>query len=240
MKRFLLSMLCATLVVACGENTELTNDESTEKEFDLTKIKIADNPSEILEYIGKIGNDFDSALDSLCRLKNIDSRIIKEPLNVLFDGDNRDFYGITYGDCGMYSDVVDTKGNYYCRTWYSVVEKKENIQEESIFKENKNFTIDKGCASITYQTRIGNYFNSALDSLMKSYEPMLNLLATEGHYSGKGYNIDQIKINVDFDYDNRSFILLTITDIVNVYNILFTNDIIDDKGNHYFLIPCED
>ena len=102
------------------------------------------------------------------------------------------------------------------------------------------YTIDHGCASIKYQSRIGNDFNTALDSLMKRYDSMLDILAAEGHYSGKGYNIDQEKVNVDFNYDNRSFELLTITDIANVYNILFTNDIIDDKGNHYFLIPCED
>jgi serpin B len=86
---------------------------------DLTNIRIKEDPGETLEYIGKIGNDFDTALDSLKTLKNITSEIIKEPLAVIFDYDDRLFFGIIYGDCGMYSDVIDTKGNYYLRTWYS-------------------------------------------------------------------------------------------------------------------------
>ena len=86
---------------------------------DLTQIRIKDRPGETLEYIGKIGDDFDTALDSLRILKNISSEIEKEPLEVIFDYDNRLFFGIIYGDCAMYSDVLDTKGNYYLRTWYS-------------------------------------------------------------------------------------------------------------------------
>ena len=89
---------------------------------DLTQIRIKDRPSEVLEYIGKIGSDFDTALDSLRILKSISSDIKIEPLEVIFDYDNRLFFGIIYGDCGMYSDVLDTKGNYYLRTWYSPAE----------------------------------------------------------------------------------------------------------------------
>ena len=87
--------------------------------LDLTHIRIKENPGETLEYIGKIGNDFGTALDSLKALKGISSETIKEPLEVIFDYDDRLFFGIIYGDCGMYSDVIDTKGNYYLRTWYS-------------------------------------------------------------------------------------------------------------------------
>lgn len=158
MKRLTFFILFATLVVACENNFE--------NKPDLTKIRIADRPCETLEYIGKIGNDFDTALDSLRNLKNIYSEIVKEPLEVLFDNDNRKFYGIIQGDCAMYSDVIDTKGNYYLRTWYCSA----NVKEESIFYEDKTFTIDNGCATITYQGRIGNDFNSALDSLIKRYE----------------------------------------------------------------------
>ena len=87
--------------------------------LDLTQIRIKDRPGETLEYIGKIGSDFDTALDSLRILKNISSEIEKEPLEVLFDYDDRLFFGIIYGDCAMYSDVLDTEGYYYLRTWYS-------------------------------------------------------------------------------------------------------------------------
>ena len=109
MKKLLFSILLATLFIAC--------DKSSENQPDLTAIRIKERPCETLEYVGKIGNDFDSALDSL-RYFNIISEVIKQPLEVLFDYDDRKFYGIVYDDCGNYTDVLDTKGNYYLRTWY--------------------------------------------------------------------------------------------------------------------------
>ena len=113
-------------------------------------------------------------------------------------------------------------------------------QEEPIFTENKTFKVDNGCATITYQSRIGHDFESALDSLIKKYEPLLTILETEGHYSGEGLNIDKEKINVDFNYDSRDFRLLTFTDKVNKYRILFSSDVIDEKGNHYYYSVCND
>jgi hypothetical protein len=95
--------------------------------LDLTQIRIKDRPGETLEYIGKIGSDFDTALDSLRILKNISSEIEKEPLEVLFDYDDRLFFGIIYGDCAMYSDVLDTEGYYYLRTWYSPEEPRQPL-----------------------------------------------------------------------------------------------------------------
>ena len=85
----------------------------------MTQIRIKENPAETLEYVGRIGNDFDTALDSLRQLKHIPLEIHKAPLEVLFDYDDRLFFGIAYGDCAMYSDVLDTKGNYYLRSWYA-------------------------------------------------------------------------------------------------------------------------
>jgi len=121
MKQILFSMLFVTLFVACDKNPD--------KFPDLTKIRIKERPCEMLEYVGKIGNSFDIALDSLRKLKNISSEIVKEPLEVLFDYDNRKFYGIVYGDCGMYTDVLDTKGNYYLRTYYCTLKKETLIHK---------------------------------------------------------------------------------------------------------------
>lgn len=112
MKKIVL-FIFATLCVACA------SDDGSLESCDLTQIRIKDSPGETLEYVGKIGRDYDSALDYLRAKKSISSEITKEPLEVLFDCDNRLFFGIAYGDCGMYSDVLDTKGNYYLRTWYS-------------------------------------------------------------------------------------------------------------------------
>jgi len=150
------------------------------------------------------------------------------------------FFGIIFGGSGKYSDVLDTNGNYYLRTWYCSDEKDEKKEEEHIFDENNTFTITNGCAKIIYLNRMGNDFDSALDSLLIKYEPLLNTLAKEGHYSGEGYNINQEKINVDFSYDSREFILLTFTDKANNYQILFSQDVIDGKGNYYRLLECED
>ena len=108
------AVLSATLLHACGGE-----EEKSVSTPDLTQIRIEERPCETLEYIGKTGNDFDSALDALKRQKNLDSETIKVvPLAVIFDADGRAFYGIAYGDCGMYSDVIDTKGNLYRRSWY--------------------------------------------------------------------------------------------------------------------------
>ena len=113
------------------------------------------------------------------------------------------------------------------------------IQEEPFFNDNKTFRV-KGASTITYICRIGNDFESALDSLIRKYEPLLTTLATEGHYSGQGYNIDKEKINVDFSYDSREFILLTFIDNANIYNLLCTGDVIDEKGNYFRFIWPED
>jgi len=111
------------------------------------------------------------------------------------------------------------------------------IQEEPFFNENKTFTVDKGGTKITYICRIGNDFDSALDSLIREREP---LLTGQPSYSGQGYNIDKKKINVDFSYDSREFILLTFIDKANIYNWLCTGDVIDEKGNFFRFIWPED
>lgn len=236
MKQIVILILFATLFVACNNDA---HDEDTVMP-DLTQIWIKAKPAEKLQYVGRIGSNFDTALDSLRKLKAIHSEIIKEPLEVLFDYDDRMFFGIVYGDCAMYSDVLDTKGYYYHRSWYSSEEEnKADMQEEPLFKENQTFTIGNGCSSIMYLGKIGYDFESALDSLTRKREPMLNALAKMGSYSGE-YNIDKKKIDVDFSYDSRYFILLTFIDKTNNYPIFSSIDVIDEKGNYYGLIWPED
>lgn len=236
MKQIVFSILFAALFVACDKDSETSagTSQNTETSADLTQIRIKDRPGETLKYVGEIGSDFDTALDSLQKLKEMPSEIIISPLEVLFDNDNRLFFGISYVDCAIFSDVLDTKGNYWLK------ENNVSIQEEPLFNENKTFTIKNGSATIVYQSRIGHDFDSALDSLVRRYEPLLETLAKEGHYSGEGLNIDKKKINVDFSYDNRAFLLLTITDKANIYQCLFTSDVIDEKGNYYFVNWSED
>ncbi len=121
-----------------------------------------------------------------------------------------------------------------------VISPDQDIPEERIFNENKTFTVDNGFGTIVYQSRIGKDFDSALDSFIREREPLLNTLKTEGHYSGEGlYLFYKKKINVDFSYDNREFILLIISDKANIYQVLFTCEVIDEKGNYYRLVLPE-
>lgn len=233
MEKTTLALLLFTLLF-------ITCDNDHVREPDLSQIRIREDPSETLNYIGKIGIDFNSALDSLKILKDITSEITKEPLEVLFDYDDRIFWGISFGGCVNYTDVLDTKGYYYLRTWHQMESNNADMQEEYIFNENQTFTIDKDCAKITYQGKIGYDTESALDSLMKRYEQLFISLVKEGHYSGEGYIIDKKTINVDFSYDSREFYLLSFIDKVNIYNYLITGDVIDQKGNYYRLMECDD
>ena len=116
------------------------------------------------------------------------------------------------------------------------------IPKETIFEETKSFKVIGGGAwlSIVYDDRIGTDFDSALESLIKEKEQILNVLITEGHYSGEGYYIEKEKMVVDFKYDDREFFVLTIIDKANIYQYLFTSIVIDSKGNHYYAQWCED
>jgi hypothetical protein len=226
MKQILFSMLFAILFIACDKNEESLPD--------LTKIRIKERPCEVLEYVGKIGNDFDLALDSLRKLKNSSSEIIKESLEVLFDCDNRQFWGIAYGDCGMYTDVLDTKGNYYLRTWYCPDQ--NATEEETIFENNKIFNIKGGCEtmsykSIIYTNKLGNDFASALDSLIKLKE-QASTINIENCY------IETEAIAIDFSYDDRLFYLIGFMDTIRQFHVSL--DVIDSKGNHFDIIWCDD
>ena len=100
---------------------------------------------------------------------------------------------------------------------------------------NGDYTIDQHpCFCVKFKDKIGNNFDSGLDSLKKWYES--EILPTEGLYSGKGYFIRKEKINVNYPHDNREFFRIYLTDSVHTYRELIANDIIDDNGNHYILI----
>jgi len=73
MRQLLFFILFTTLFIACDKNSE---DPILENQPNLTEIRIKERPCEMLEYVGRIGNDFDFALDSLRNLKNISSEIM--------------------------------------------------------------------------------------------------------------------------------------------------------------------
>lgn len=108
--------------------------------------------------------------------------------------------------------------------------------EESMFYENKTFPIIHGaCGSIMYQGRIGNNFDSALDSLIKRREPMI--------YANtwvKEYYIEKETMTIDFNYDNRMFYSIGFIDKVQKIHIFSLSDVIDSNGNYFTILWCED
>ena len=76
--------------------------------------------------------------------------------------------------------------------------------------------------------------------MLTIYATDLTTMAKEGHYSGEGFNIAKEKMNIDFSYDSREFFLLTISDKANIYQYLFTGDVIDEKGNYFKCMWAED
>ena len=90
------------------------------------------------------------------------------------------------------------------------------------------------CECVVFQDKIGNDFDSALDSLKKHYEPEFKIKFERGFYSGQGYFVEKYRINVDFNEDDRNFFELIFRDSVPPnYKYLVTCDILDEKGNYY-------
>ncbi|MDR0688409.1 MAG: hypothetical protein LBF55_06995 [Prevotellaceae bacterium] len=262
MKQLLLPILFATFFAACDENSEypttsenqidlteisdenVIEDSTSENQIDLTAIRLKERPCETLEYVGKIGHNFDAALDSLRNLKNIASVREKRPLEVLFDYDNRQFYGIAYGECGLYADVLDTKGNLYLKTHYCPDE--NVIDEDTIFENNKTFNwgyydyeretiVYAECSKIVYEGRIGHDFDAALDSLKRIYKHRIEPYGEDGYYVEK-----EKMFIVNFSHDDRDFFVLTFIDRENKANWIITNCVIDEKGNYFHVDYCPD
>ncbi len=112
-KNILLFVAIVIVIFGCQRNIRC----------DVTDISLKDYPEETLTYMDRIGKNYDTALDSLFRYLNCPSEIIylKVPLEVNFDCDNRVFYGISFADEGEYTDVLDTKGNYYTSKWHNTI-----------------------------------------------------------------------------------------------------------------------
>jgi hypothetical protein len=101
----------------------------------------------------------------------------------------------------------------------------EMIQEEGVFEKGQVVDVlDTPCLTgLQYHSRIGRDFDSALDSLI-----VWKKLSQE-EFIGK----DTLPVN--FDHDNRLFIL------VFTHSALYTRGILDTKGNYFDKISdCPD
>jgi len=123
MKKLILTLLLALLFIACEKPCTCNGDFTVDK-----------NCCICVKFIGKIGNDFSSAVDSLKKWYEPKFNILateghysgegyyieKEKINVDFTDDNRAFFLLTFIDSvSTYlnpiatNDVIDEKGNYY-------------------------------------------------------------------------------------------------------------------------------
>ena len=105
----------------------------------------------------------------------------------------------------------------------------------------KGYSVDKNpCRCVVFKGKIGNDFDSALDSLKnlneaKFIEEEITGYWSIGYYSG-GYFIEKEKVNVDFIDDDRAFFYIMFMDSVVTYRQLNRFDVLDEKGNYYLYI----
>ena len=125
---FRLLIVFSTLFIACNKNPK-------DDEFNLTKgqsFKIIHGACGSIVFLEKIGSDFDSALDSVIKLREpmiiaqprVEGYYIeKEIMTIDFHYDDRVFYSIGFIDkiknfhIFSLSDVIDSEGNYFYIYW---------------------------------------------------------------------------------------------------------------------------
>ena len=120
----------------------------------------------------------------------------------------------------------------------SVFENNKNLKfsEDPALKKNQVFKIIKGpCGDIRYESRIGQDYESALDSLVKKRMSFLN-----AETNADGYYIDKDTISVDFKYDNRLFIAHGFRRQKDNQYIFSIADVIDSNGNYFIINWCDD
>ncbi len=117
-------------------------------------------------------------------------------------------------------------------------DEKNLIEKESIFETVDKFDIIKGpCGKIEYIDRIGNNFDSALDSLLKIVVPIVTNCPD---INCSDYTIEKDTIEVDFSHDNRMFISIAFKDKDNYMHISSINDVLDINGNYFNVMWCDD
>ena len=113
---------------------------------------------------------------------------------------------------------------------------KNSTDDKLNLTKGQSFKVIHGaCGSIVYQEKIGNDFDSALDSVIKLREPMVIAEPwVEEYYVEKGI------MTIDFVYDDREFYSIGFIDKVKNLHIFSLTDVIDSKGNYYCIRWCDD
>lgn len=118
-------------------------------------------------------------------------------------------------------------------------QKEDVVSKEEEWQLDTQYEILSGaCGTLTFKDKIGNDFNSALDSL----EVLQQRFLTEGcpRNPCHKYYTEKRKIEVNFNKDNRDFYGIIFMDSTNNLSIFSMNDVLDTKGNYYFINWCPD
>ncbi len=104
------------------------------------------------------------------------------------------------------------------------------MKEETIFNKKKEFRIiDGACGTVHYISRLGNNFDTALETLSKKH--------SDNFF--KDYTIHKDTLNVDFEYDKRVFVAI-IFKKTNGKHSMSKSDVLDSNGNYFRINWCKD
>ncbi len=100
-------------------------------------------------------------------------------------------------------------------------------EKEVELQYGDSFSIDGGCAKVEFRNKIGDDFQSALDSMQRTYNKLFQ----------KSYSIQKRNLAVDFPHDKRQFVSLI---VMENDTISLEYDVIDSYGNHFIMVYCPD
>jgi len=123
-----------------------------------------------------------------------------------------------------------------CAAFFIACDRNPNNEVFILEKDQKLIIIDGvACGSIVFHSNIGKDFDSALDSLIKLRESLIfaNTWVEE-------YYIEKEILTIDFNQDDRVFYSIGFKDRIKELYIFSINDVIDNRGNYYNILWCED
>jgi hypothetical protein len=246
MKQLLFSILFATLFVACEkreqQESQVSNVSWTPcKQGSILKssglsdkvdVEFTNRGIQITHYNFEVSCDFTTV--------NVTHIFANGILNITQQGSPNQADCVCHTDVSYTIDgILQNEVNVIFINGAQVYCYNDNgntIIEETVFENNKVFNIRGGCEtmpykSIIYVSRLGNDFDSALDSLIKLKE-QTNTVSIENCY------IETEMITIDFSCDDRLFYIIGFMDSIKHFYVSL--DVIDNKGNYFDIIWCED
>ena len=112
-----------------------------------------------------------------------------------------------------------------------------NLKDDEFkLTKGQSFKVIHGvCGTIVYQEKIGNDFDSALDSIIKLREP---IIIAEPWV--EEYYVEKKRMTIDFNHDDRDFYSIGFIDKLQNFHIFSLTDVIDSEGNYFRIRWCKD